>query len=60
MKAGCSAETLNARTSDKAKTANWNRYAQWQWRNGVNMFLCFTGPENGTTTGSVVKQAPPQ
>ncbi|GAA0949700.1 hypothetical protein GCM10009558_065640 [Virgisporangium aurantiacum] len=57
VKAGCSAATLDARTADKNKTKDWNRYAQWQWRNGVNLFLCFTGPENGTTTGSVIKQA---
>jgi hypothetical protein len=60
VKAGCSATTLDARTSDKNKTEAWNRYAQWQWRNGVNMFLCFTGPDEGTTTGSVIKQARPQ
>lgn len=60
VKAGCSAATLTLRTSDRNRTEGWSRYAQWQWRNGVNMFLCFTGPETGTTTGSVIKQAPPR
>jgi molecular chaperone HscA len=56
VKAACSEKVMTSRSIDKARTAGWDRYSQWLWVNGQNMFYCLAGPAGGgETTGSAFR-----
>jgi hypothetical protein len=56
VKAACGKEVMASRSIDKGRTAAWDRYSQWLWVNGQNMFYCLAGPPNqGETTGSAFR-----
>jgi hypothetical protein len=58
VKGGCNKDVMAARSIDKTRTADWDRYVQWGWTNGQNLFYCLAGPKGeGETKGSAFKPA---